>query len=206
MHGISWCLFLVVLVHGIKTLLRTTQKKKILHFDMSTENSKEKTWGKMFRGAGFRVQSHELEWANLTTHCQHLGVTLWFSPSCLSSLCHLSFSCSYLMLALMPLSHSFHQFTSPIQHKWCCRLGGKDQIAVSVGLVSSQEDNSRTKVSETEQVIALKRTLGWKGFLRSSVQTRILRLYNQEKESDTCLSWKWQDTWNQSLTQFHLTW
>lgn len=71
-------------------------EKRIVYFDMSTEKSKEKTWGQMFRGAGFRVQCHELGWANLTTHCQHLGVTLWLSPSSLSSLCHSSSSYSYL--------------------------------------------------------------------------------------------------------------
>jgi len=42
------------------------------------QKSMENTWG--FKGAGFRVQSHETGWANLTTHCQHVGVNTVVLP------------------------------------------------------------------------------------------------------------------------------
>lgn len=63
---------------GVSTWVYDTAKdhtEEIFHTLISAlQKGMEKTWGQMFKGAGFRVQSHEMGWADLTTHCRHPGV------------------------------------------------------------------------------------------------------------------------------------
>lgn len=151
--------FLMAFSGGVSTWVYDTAKdhtEEIFHTLISAlQKSMEKTWGQMLEGAGFRVQSHEMGWADLTTHCQYLGVVTVvlpifpLLPTPLARPPLLSWASSDVLWAT-----PFLQFTSLTQHKLLCRLGGRDQIVVSAGLVSwksSQEGDSRTKVSERDE-------------------------------------------------------